>query len=314
MVSTWIMRSISPEIAQTVFWVGTAEKIWTTLKSRFSEADIFRISDLHAEIHQIRQGDLTVSAYFAKLKSLWDELQVIRPLPTCKCERMCNCVLLDTLQQHLESDNLSVFLRGLNETYASVQSQIMMTKPLPTVDEAFMMIQQQERRFNCGTADLQIQEARQHSPYSREWFSQDEFRMLRQLLQRDCKVQSSSPLSGSEGIAPQTNLIAANLLPIYRWKVVEGMFVELPNGDKIKITHVGSICADSLVLENVFCVPGFHYNLISISELIRASKCKLLLYDDLCVIQDQGCGRMIGLARLQRGLYHLVKPDFSVFN
>ncbi|XP_019164428.1 PREDICTED: uncharacterized protein LOC109160607 [Ipomoea nil] len=108
---------------------------------RFSEADIFRISDLHAEIHQTRQGDLTVSAYFTKLKNLWDELQVIRPLPTCKCDRMCDCELLDTLQQHLENDNLSVFLRGLNETYVSVQSQIMMTKPLPTVDEAFMMVQ-----------------------------------------------------------------------------------------------------------------------------------------------------------------------------
>ncbi|XP_019173560.1 PREDICTED: uncharacterized protein LOC109169140 [Ipomoea nil] len=133
MVSTWIMR--------------------------FSEANIFRISYLHAEIHQIRQGDLTVSAYFSKLKSLWDELQVIRPLPTCKCERVCNCGLLDTLQQHLESDNLLVFLRGLNETYASVQSQIMMTKPLPNIDEAFMMVQQQERRFNSGTTELLIQEA-----------------------------------------------------------------------------------------------------------------------------------------------------------
>nr|GLL40441.1 uncharacterized protein LOC109152706 [Ipomoea trifida] len=156
MVSTWITRSVSPEIAQTVLWVGTAEKIWNTLKARFSEADIFRISDLHAEIHQIRQGDLTVSAYFAKLKVLWDELQVIRPLPECKCERRCDCGLLNTLQQHLESDNLSVFLRGLNDGYASVQSQIMMTKPLPTVDEAFMMVQQQERRLNNGVIGLQL--------------------------------------------------------------------------------------------------------------------------------------------------------------
>ncbi|XP_019163044.1 PREDICTED: uncharacterized protein LOC109159384 [Ipomoea nil] len=147
MVATWIMRSVSPEIAQTILWGGTTERVWNTLKARFSEADVFRISDLHAEIHQTRQGDLSVSTYFAKLKVLWDELQVIRPLPTCKCERRCDCGLLQTLEQQLESDNLSVFLRGLNDTYASVQSQIMMTKPLPTVDEAFLMIQQQERRF-----------------------------------------------------------------------------------------------------------------------------------------------------------------------
>ncbi|XP_019173015.1 PREDICTED: uncharacterized protein LOC109168446 [Ipomoea nil] len=116
MVATWIMRAVSPEIASIVLWIGSAERIWSTLKARFSEADIFRISDLHVEIHQTRQGDLIVSAYFAKLKNLLDELQVIRPLPTCKCDRMCDCGLLDTLQQHLENDNLSVFLRGLNET------------------------------------------------------------------------------------------------------------------------------------------------------------------------------------------------------
>nr|GMD70765.1 uncharacterized protein LOC109179345 [Ipomoea batatas] len=85
MVSTWIVRSLSPEIAQTILWVRTAERIWETLKARFSEADIFRVSALHAEVHQVRQGDLSVSAYFAKLKVLWDELEVVRPLPTCSC-------------------------------------------------------------------------------------------------------------------------------------------------------------------------------------------------------------------------------------
>ncbi|XP_019199063.1 PREDICTED: uncharacterized protein LOC109192811 [Ipomoea nil] len=150
MVATWIMRALSPEIAQAVLWLGTVERIWKTLKSRFGEADIFRISDLHAEIHQVRQGDLSVGAYFAKLRVLWDELQVIRPLATCNCARRCDCGLLDKLQLYLDSDNLSVFLRGLNDSYASVQSQVMMMKPLPSVDEAFLIVQQQERRFNIG--------------------------------------------------------------------------------------------------------------------------------------------------------------------
>lgn len=282
MVSTWITRSVSSEIAQTILWAGTAERIWNTLKARFSEADIFRISDLHAEIHQVRQGDLTVSAYFAKLKGLWDELQVIRPLPTCKCERMCDCGLLETLQQHLDSDNLSVFLRGLNETYDSVRSQVMMTKPLPTVDEAFLLVQQQERRFNNGTVGVQIQEAgsilltqgnnsgpkkfypnsnkkpicshcgytghtaekcyKKHG-YPPGWkprnrnvgsvnqvqfnpdeqsskentgsvcLSQDEYRLLKQFLQRDNLAHNHSPLNEGGEITPQVNLIAANFAP-----------------------------------------------------------------------------------------------------
>lgn len=84
------------------------------------QQDIFRVYDVQAEVHQIRQGDLTVSSYLSKVKVLWYELQVIRPLPTCNCDKKCDCGLLDTLQQHMESDNLSCFLRGHNENYALV--------------------------------------------------------------------------------------------------------------------------------------------------------------------------------------------------
>ncbi|XP_019172868.1 PREDICTED: uncharacterized protein LOC109168309 [Ipomoea nil] len=415
MVSTWIMRSLSSEIAQTVLWIGTAERIWKTLKSRFSEADIFRISDLHAEIHQIRQGDLSIGAYFAKLKVLWDELQVIRPLPICNCARRCDCGLLDKLQSHLDSDNLSIFLRGLNDSYTSAQSQIMMMKPLPSVDEAFLIVQQQERRFNSGiagflpqpadnlnagnvflsqtasnnsgsrkvypngskkpictdcgftghTADKcykkhgypsgwkprnrsvgaanQIQVAAQIPSEDTISLSQNEYMMFKQLIQKEAATQSL-PLTTET--MPQANFISANSVPnaqfegtslpssshnkipwildsgathhivcshhmLTRVKEVQGMCVELPNGNKTAITHIGTITvSEELVLKNVFCVPDFHYNLVSVSELIKNSNCKLLMYSDTCLIQDQVLGRTIGVAKLEKSLYHLLQPAF----
>ncbi|XP_019177726.1 PREDICTED: uncharacterized protein LOC109172932 [Ipomoea nil] len=345
-VATWIMRSVSSEITQIVLWVGTAERIWNTLKARFSEADIFRISDLHAEIHQVRQGDLTVSAYFAKFKVLWDELQVIRPLPTCKCEKKCDCGLLETLEQQLKSDNLSVFLRGLNDTYTSAQSQIMMTKPLPTVDEAFMMIQQQERRFNSTGANLQIQEAgsilftqgssgqkkfsannsnkkpicsyfgytghtiekcyKKHGyppgwmprnrntgsvnqvqltsnePLSQEGtgsiiLSQEEYRLLKQVFQRDSMAHSFSPLN-EVGVTPQANLIAANFVP-------------------------SSLIEDSGATHHVV----YHHSLLTNARKVGGMFVEL-------PNGDKDCGKMIGLASLQKGLYHLVKPQFPALN
>nr|GMD39448.1 uncharacterized protein LOC109159384 [Ipomoea batatas] len=205
MVSTWITRSVSTEIAQTILWAGTAERIWNTLKARFSEADIFRISDLHAEIHQVRQGDLTVSAYFAKLKGLWDELQVIRPLPT-------------------------LFLRGLNETYDSVRSQVMMTKPLPTVDEAFLLVQQQERRFNNGTFNPDEQSSKENT--GSVCLSQDEYRLLKQFLQRDNLAHNHSPLNEGGEITPQVNLIAANFAPNSQLEGLPNDLI-LPNDNNI---------------------------------------------------------------------------------
>lgn len=92
------------------------------------------------------------------------------------------------------------------------------------------------------------------------------------------------------------------------------MFVELSKGDWANITHIGFVHADDLILQNVFCVPRFHYKLLSISEYIKTSKCRLLLFSDMCIIQDQNSRKTISLARLQKGLYHLVKPVFSHFD
>ena len=46
------------------------------------------------------------------------------------------------------------------------------------------------------------------------------------------------------------------------------IFVRLPNGDMVKVTHVGSVqVSASLLLENVLCIPSFSFNLIFISKL-----------------------------------------------
>lgn len=414
MVLSWILRSVSPVIVQTILWAGTAERVWNNLKERFSEADIFRISDLHAEVHQLRQGDLSVNEYFAKLKLLWDELQVIRPLPTCICAQRCNCGLQEKLQLHLDNDNLSMFLRGLNESYSTVQSQVMMMKHLPSVDIAFLMVQQQERRINNGAPGIQITQLKEGSNagsiflsqalggstwprkfnpkgnkkpmcsycnytghtiekcYKKHGYppglkpraknsgtvnqvqvsenavtlTQDEYQKFKQLLQNEACVQMNTPLY--VGIIPQANLIVANFVPnaqlegklantssgnrltwildsgathhivcnmhiLTNAKEVQGMYVELADGNEADITHIDTVhVSKDLVLQNVFCVPAFHYNLVSVSELIKGSGCKLVLYSDTCLIQDQPIGRMIGMSKLKKGLYHLLEPEFFV--
>ena len=51
-------------------------------------------------------------------------------------------------------------------------------------------------------------------------------------------------------------------------------FVQLPNGERVVVTHIGTIqVTSSLVLENVLCVPSFTFNLISISQLIKSLSC-----------------------------------------
>lgn len=137
---------------------------------------------------------------------------------------------------------------------------------------------------------------------------------------------SFKPDAQVEGISPSLNSVSCEMT---RWildsgathhivchvnlltnpKEVCNMHVSLPNGEHASITHIGSVhFSDEFVLKNALCVPGFHYNLISVGSFIASSNCVMQWYTDKCIIQGQTHGRMIGLAELQDGLYRLLFP------
>ncbi|XP_019150308.1 PREDICTED: uncharacterized protein LOC109147116 [Ipomoea nil] len=156
MVLSWILRAVSPTIGRSVLWINTAEGIWKDLKKHFSQQDVFRIGEIQSEIHQTKQGTLSANEYFTYQKLLWDELFILRPVPSYGCFPNCECgtKLVEKITSQLESDMLSAFLIGLNENFSSAKHQIMLMKPLPDVGEAFAMISQQERQMAIGINSL----------------------------------------------------------------------------------------------------------------------------------------------------------------
>ena len=98
MVLAWIHRSISECIAKSVLWIDTTAGIWKNLCIRFSQSDIFHISDLQEDLYRFRQGTLDVSDYFTQLKVYWDELENYRPIPRCKCLIPCSCGGMDSIK------------------------------------------------------------------------------------------------------------------------------------------------------------------------------------------------------------------------
>src|ERR1051325_10586728 len=68
MVLAWIHRSISESIVKSVLWIDSAVGVWRNLQIRFSQGDIFRISDIQEDLYRFRQGKLDVSNYFTKMK------------------------------------------------------------------------------------------------------------------------------------------------------------------------------------------------------------------------------------------------------
>ena len=79
--------------------------MWLDLQNRFGKGNGPTIFDLRKEISSLTQEDLTINAYYAKFKGLWDEFSNYR---TCTCG-------------HQVEDCIMSFLMGLNETYAAVK-------------------------------------------------------------------------------------------------------------------------------------------------------------------------------------------------
>ncbi|XP_058753778.1 uncharacterized protein LOC131626963 [Vicia villosa] len=93
MVLSWINKTLSPHIAQSTIYFNSAFDLWEDLRERFIRGNHFRFSDLLCEIHFIQEGDRTLSVYFTALKILWDELEDLRPTPSCTCPNPCTCDL-----------------------------------------------------------------------------------------------------------------------------------------------------------------------------------------------------------------------------
>ena len=110
MVVSWIVHSVSVAIRQSILWMNRAEEIWNDLKSRYAQGDLLRISDLQQEASSMKQGTLSVTEYFTKLRIIWDEIENFRPDPTCSCTIKCTCSVLTIIAQQKLEDRAMQFL------------------------------------------------------------------------------------------------------------------------------------------------------------------------------------------------------------
>lgn len=147
MVATWLMNSVSKKIGQSLLFMSTAEAIWKNLLSLFKQDDAPRIFEIEQKLSSIQQGSLDVSSYFTELVTLWEEYKNYVEIPVCTCGHCeCNAALLwETMQQR---SHVIKFLKGLNDVYDSTRRHILMLKPIPTIEETFNMVTQDERQKN----------------------------------------------------------------------------------------------------------------------------------------------------------------------
>ena len=81
--------------------------------------------------------------------------------------------------------------------------------------------------------------------------------------------------------------------------------VQIANGSVLKVCGTGSVpLGPNLSLRNVLYVPGFSFNLLSISKLTSDLSCNAMFSPSLCQFQDLRTGKVIGSAKEVSGLYY----------
>ncbi|GAU11490.1 hypothetical protein TSUD_344800 [Trifolium subterraneum] len=144
LIHSWIINSVSENIAQTLVFHENCVDVWEDLQERFSKIDRVRIANLRSSINNLKQGSKSVLEYFTEMKMLWEELNSHRPIPSCTCPHQCRCAAMRDAHLFRLEDQVIQFLTDLNSEFAVVKTQILLMDPLPSINKVFSLVVQEE--------------------------------------------------------------------------------------------------------------------------------------------------------------------------
>ncbi|KAI3504296.1 hypothetical protein L1887_32863 [Cichorium endivia] len=131
-VKLWIYGSISSSLLLMVLKKdASALQVWTNLESLFRDNKDAKSMQLDSELRNITMGDLSVTAYCTKIKSLADLLANLDPDSAVPDKHLVNYTI-----------------NGLSAKFDSVANIIRYRSPLPTFTETRSMLLMEEQRMS----------------------------------------------------------------------------------------------------------------------------------------------------------------------
>ncbi|KAJ0510788.1 putative transcription factor interactor and regulator CCHC(Zn) family [Helianthus annuus] len=145
MVKGWLTTAMEKDIRGSVKYANTASEIWSDLRERFGKASAPRAYELKQTLSNTHQSGSSVSAYYTKLRVLWDEIESVLPAPRCTCDK-CSCGVGKKMNELREKERLYEFLMGLDADFAVIKTQILAMNPIPTLGNAYHLVAEDERQ------------------------------------------------------------------------------------------------------------------------------------------------------------------------
>lgn len=125
-------------------FVQDSAEIWRQLERRFSVANGARKYQLSKGMYETKQQGRLIADYYTDLKCIWEELEALRDLPAITTLHEEVREFIDAMRKDEEEQKLFQFLNGLDDLYSTQRSHLLMLIPLPSVDTACGMLQQEE--------------------------------------------------------------------------------------------------------------------------------------------------------------------------
>ncbi|KAI3796118.1 hypothetical protein L1987_38782 [Smallanthus sonchifolius] len=151
MIKGWLNTAMEKEIRTSVKYATTAQEIWADLEERFGKESAPRAYELKQLLTTTKQVGASVSAYYTKLRVIWDEIQSVLPLPKCNCNG-CTCGIGKKLTELREKERLYEFLLGLDAEFGTIRTQILATQPTPSLGTAYHLTADDEQQRTISGA------------------------------------------------------------------------------------------------------------------------------------------------------------------
>lgn len=116
-----------------------ASDFWEHIRRRYSVKNGQRVQRIKSDLPTCRQQGSSIEEYYEKLMQLWTSLSNFRQSKTCNCPVGIN------MEKEREEHKLHEFLKGHDETlYGSIKSSLLSRDTLPTLEEAYSVLLQDE--------------------------------------------------------------------------------------------------------------------------------------------------------------------------
>ncbi|KAF3772395.1 hypothetical protein EJ110_NYTH58079 [Nymphaea thermarum] len=140
-VKVWIISSVSSDIQPLILRKPTSFDMWTVLAKMYGRKKRhLRTYQIKRSIYSLTQGDLSVAAYYAALKTKWEELDY-HVTDEWKCG--------SDHSLHWEKewmDRTFLFLGGLRDEFEPIRSQILNGDEIPGIEEVYARVESEEQR------------------------------------------------------------------------------------------------------------------------------------------------------------------------